>query len=118
METTASVGTDRHRRLRPLRPGQVLQEFYVTVTRKISTPLSAAEAVDWIEQFEAFPCAAIESSHVKLAALLSERYQISYRGGAIVAADESLGASTLFTEDLNHGQRYASVTAINLFLSN
>jgi predicted nucleic acid-binding protein len=96
---------------------QVLQEFYVTVTRKILTPLSAAEAIDWIEQFEAFPCVAIDSPHVKLAAFLSERYQISYWDGAIVAAAENLGASTLFTEDLNHGQRYASVRAINPFLS-
>jgi len=43
------------------------------------------------------------------------RYGISYRDGAIVAAAECLGARTLFTEDLNHGQRYGSVQAVDPF---
>ena len=40
---------------------QVLQEFYVTVVHKLPAPLSAAEALEWIEQLEAFPCQAIEA---------------------------------------------------------
>ncbi len=44
------------------------------------------------------------------------RSGISYWDGAIIAAAERLGASTLYTEDLNHGQRYASVRAVNPFL--
>jgi predicted nucleic acid-binding protein len=35
---------------------QVLQEFFVTVTRKAARPLSASETLEWIEQFVAFPC--------------------------------------------------------------
>jgi predicted nucleic acid-binding protein len=38
---------------------QVLQEFFVTVVRKASRPLSAAQALEWIEQWTAFPCQAI-----------------------------------------------------------
>lgn len=34
---------------------QVLQEFYVTVCRKIERPLSAEQALEWIEQLEVFP---------------------------------------------------------------
>ena len=34
---------------------QILQDFYVAVTRKIAAPLSAVAALEWIEQFEAFP---------------------------------------------------------------
>ena len=33
-----------------------------------------------------------------------------------VAAAEALGARTLFTEDLNHGQVYGSVRVVNPFL--
>lgn len=95
---------------------QVLQEFYVTVTRKFETPLSAAEAVAWIEQFEAFPNIAIDASLLKTAAYLAERYQISFWDGAVVAAAEALGARILFTEDLDHDQLYASVRAVNPFL--
>ena len=94
---------------------QVLQEFYVTVVRKIEVPLSADQALEWIEQFDAFPCVATDRALVKIAIELSERYQISYWDGAIVAAAEALDATTLFSEDLNHGQHYGSVQVVNPF---
>jgi predicted nucleic acid-binding protein len=94
---------------------QVLQEFYVTVTRKIERGLSAKRALEWMEQLEAFPCLAIDSSLVTIAVEISERYQISYWDGAIIAAAEALGAETLYSEDLNHGQQYGSVQARNPF---
>jgi predicted nucleic acid-binding protein len=94
---------------------QVLQEFFVTVVRKIKVPLSPSEALEWIEQLEAFPCLPIDRSLVKIAVEVSERYQISYWDGAILAAAQSLGAKTLYTEDLNDGQRYGSVQVRNPF---
>jgi predicted nucleic acid-binding protein len=36
--------------------------------------------------------------------------------GAVIAAAERLGATTLYTEDLNHRQHCGSVQAINPFL--
>ena len=94
---------------------QVLQEFYVTVTRKIEVPMSSEQALEWIEQLESFPCVAVDSSLVKIAAAVSERYQISYWDGAIVSAAQVLGAETLYTEDLSDGQRYGSVRVVNPF---
>jgi len=94
---------------------QVLQEFYVTVVRKIEIPLSAAEALRWIEQLEAFPCLPVDAGLVKIAAEISQRHQISYWDGAIVAAAESLGAPILYSEDLAHGQRYGPVQVLNPF---
>ena len=95
---------------------QVLQEFYVTVTRKIALPMSSEQAVEWIEQFESFPCAAIDSTLVKIAVELSERFQISYWDAAILSAAEVLGAETLFTEDLDNGQQFGRLRAVNPFL--
>ena len=94
---------------------QVLQEFYVTVTRKIEVTLSAEKALEWIEQLEAFPCLAIGASLVKIAAEISESYQMSYWDGAIVAAADALGATTLYSEDLNDGQQYGAVRVSNPF---
>jgi len=94
---------------------QVLSEFYVTVVRKIEVPLSAEQALEWIEQFDAFPCVAMDRAIVKIAIEHSERYQISYWDGAIVAAAEALGARILFTEDLNDGQLYGDVQVVNPF---
>ena len=96
---------------------QVLQEFYVTVVHKVAAPLSPVDALEWLEQLEAFPCQTLDSSIVKLGAETSQRYRISYWDGAIVAAAEALGARTLFTEDLNHGQTYGSVRVANPFLA-
>ena len=95
---------------------QVLQEFYVTVVHKIEIPLAASEALEWIEQLEAFPCLPIDSGLVKIAAELSLRHRISYWDGAILAATESLGATVLYSEDLSHGQRYGPVKVLNPFL--
>jgi predicted nucleic acid-binding protein len=48
---------------------------------------------------------------------VSQRFHISYWDGAIVAAAEALGATVLYTEDLNHGQRYGTVRVENTFLT-
>lgn len=82
---------------------QVLQEFFVTVTRKLERPLSSTQAMEWIEQFEAFPCMPVDSALVKIAVEISERFRISYWDGAIIGAALRAGARTLFSEDLNDG---------------
>ena len=94
---------------------QVLQEFYVTVVRKVEIPLSPEEDVEWVEQLEGFPCLPIDSGLVKIAIETSLRHGLSYWDGAIIAAAEALGAKTLYSEDLNHGQQYGTVRVCNPF---
>lgn len=94
---------------------QVLQEFYVTVVRKIQVPLTPAEAIAWIEQLEVFPCLPLDSGFVKVAAETAVRHRLSYRDGAIVAAAERMGAEVLYSEDFNHGRRYGTVRVWNPF---
>ncbi len=94
---------------------QVLQEFYVTVVRKVEIPLSPEEAVEWVEQLEGFPCLPIDSGLVKVAVTISLRHGLSYWDGAIIAAAEALGAKTLYSEDFNHGQQYGTVRVSNPF---
>lgn len=96
---------------------QVLQEFFVTVVRKASRRLSALEALEWIEQWTASPCQAIDPQLVRIAIEQSERYAISYWDAAILAAAVALGAHTLYSEDLNDGQRYGGVRVVNPFAS-
>jgi len=94
---------------------QVLQEFYVTVTGKIATPLPTVEALEWIEAFEAFPCVPIDTQLVKLAVEASTRYRISYWDAAILTAADILGAKILYSEDLGDGQTYGAVVVRNPF---
>ena len=94
---------------------QVLQEFFVTVVKKALRPLSPAQALDWIEQWAAFPCQAIDHQLIRIAVERSERYKISYWDAAIIAAAEALGADTVYSEDLNNGQQYGRVRVVNPF---
>lgn len=96
--------------------GQVLAEFYVTVTRSGSSAMPPALALAWIEGLEAQTCAPVDAAIVKRGAEISERHRISYWDGAIIAAAEALGATTVYTEDLSHGQRYGAVRAVNPFI--
>lgn len=96
--------------------GQVVAEFYNTVTRKIRIPLDHDVALDWIEQLEEFPCVPVDASLVYQGAEIARRHKTSYWDGAILAAAERLGAHILYTEDLNHGQFYGAVQVINPFL--
>lgn len=97
---------------------QVLQEFIVVSTRKVRTPWTIDEALDWIETLENFPCLPIDAALVRYGAELAVRHSISYWDGAILAAAHRLSAEILYTEDLNHGQLYGSVRAVNPFLPN
>ena len=94
---------------------QVLQEFYVTVTRKFRVPLEPPAATALLESYRTFPLALVDYPLVMSGIEVSLRYGISYWDGAIVAAAESLGATVLFTEDLSHGKRYGSVRVVNPF---
>ncbi len=96
---------------------QVLQEFYANATKKIGFYMKPERALAWIEKLDEFECLSVDSGLVKTAALISERFRISYWDGAIIAAAEALGAETLYTEDLNHKQAYGPVTVINPFVA-
>lgn len=94
---------------------QVLQEFYVTVTRKIRIPIESSAALALLDLYRTFPVVLTDYPLVVAGIEMSLRYRISYWDGAIIAAAESLGAEVLFTEDLAHGQRYGSLRVVNPF---
>ena len=94
---------------------QVLQEFYVTVTRKIRKPLSPEQAVALLDEYRVFPTVATDYPLIVAAVELSLRHGISYWDGAVLAAAEALEAPVLYTEDLNHGQVIDGVRVENPF---
>lgn len=94
--------------------GQVLAEFYNIATVKHG--LAVNQANSWMDYLEKYECQAIDREVVLRGIVYSQRYQISYWDGAIIAAADRLGTEILYTEDLNHGKSYGSVRAINPFL--
>jgi predicted nucleic acid-binding protein len=94
---------------------QVLQEFYVSATRKAHIRMPPHIALEWMEQLDGRPCISVDPDLVKLAAAISIRYQISYWDGAILAAAEALAAEVVYSEDLQHNQMYRAVRVENPF---
>ncbi|MDF1554500.1 MAG: PIN domain-containing protein [Deferrisomatales bacterium] len=95
---------------------QVLQEFYVNVTRKIPRPLDRSTARDIVHQYRAWPVVAIDPEMICRASELEERCQLSFWDAMIVTAARTSRADMLLTEDLNPGQMIDGVRVHNPFL--
>jgi len=91
---------------------QVIQEFIVAA-RKVGMPRATLRNI--LPTLLDLPVVVIDRSHISTAFEYEERYQMSFWDALIVAAAEASGAEVLYTEDLNHGQRYGAVLVQNPF---
>jgi len=94
---------------------QVMSEFYVNATRGQNPPLEHGEAVEFLRTLARFPVLAVDSEIVFRALEIKERFQTSYWDACIIAAAQKLECRTLFSEDLQNGQCFGSVTIVNPF---
>jgi predicted nucleic acid-binding protein len=94
---------------------QVLQEFYINVTRKIPQPLDRSTAREVIRNYSLWQTETIDSSDVLRASEIEEAHQIGFWDALIVVAGAKGGASLLLSEDLNAGQVIAGVVIENPF---
>lgn len=92
---------------------QVMAEFYWNVVRK--NYLDAGTAARWLDTLSMMLVVDVSAEIVIRGAALARRYQIAYWDAALIAASQHGGAETLYTEDLNHGQLYDGVRAVNPF---
>jgi predicted nucleic acid-binding protein len=96
---------------------QVLQEFYVAAQKRYpgATPLSEGDAAEWVGWLEQFCEVVTDVFLVQQAIETARNFRISYWDAAIVAAAARAAAPVLYSEDLNHGQRYGAVQVMNPF---
>jgi predicted nucleic acid-binding protein len=94
---------------------QVVGEFLHVSRKKYLKVMGVAQINSWADQLLKFQSVDIDQPIIKASLFVAERYRISFWDAALVAAAERLSAKTLYTEDLNHGQKYGSVTVINPF---
>lgn len=94
---------------------QVLQEFYVTVTRKLARPLNAAAAAEAVSSFAELPLVQIDSELIISAIHRSHNDQLSFWDALIVQAAIEGHASTLYSEDMQHGQTANGLRVVNPF---
>jgi|SRR5579872_570906 len=94
---------------------QVLQEFYVNVTRKIASPIprkSARAVVDFYSPW----CIETAAADLSRAFRIEDENRIGFWDALIVAAAVKAGAEKIISEDLNTNQEIAGIRIENPFL--
>ncbi len=94
---------------------QVLQEFYVNVTRKITKPLSKRAAREIVEDFRVW-CIDTTAADVAMAFRIEDEARISFWDALICASALKAGAEVILSEDMNAGQKVAGIRIENPFL--
>ena len=92
---------------------QVLQELYVTLTRK--KQLSAADALEVTTTFAQERVVAANADTVLRALALGAARQLSAWDALIVQAALDAGCSTLFSEDFQTGARFDGLVVVDPF---
>jgi predicted nucleic acid-binding protein len=94
---------------------QVLQEFYVNVTQKVAKPMPSDAAARIIADLTVWHIHRPGVEDVLDAIQLQGRYKISFWDAMIVTSAIQLDCQQLWSEDLNPGQVYDTVTVMNPF---
>ena len=94
---------------------QVLQEFYVNVTRKIPKPIPKSKARSFVESFMGW-CSDTTTAEIMTAFRIEDECRINFWDALIVASAIKRGADRILSEDLNAGQRIAGILIENPFV--
>lgn len=95
---------------------QVLQEFYVNVTRKIPRPISKQSARMIVTTYTAW-CTDTAPAEIATAFQIEDASKIGFWDALIVASALKSGAERIVSEDLNPGQLIAGILVENPFSS-
>jgi len=118
-DTRSPVAQDLLRKLmksRALRLStQVLQELFVTLTRKVREPQAPAQALRYLDQLASFPVIVPDYPAVRDAAELSVGAKLSFWDALVAVSAARAGARFLYSEDFNDGQTILGVEVVNPF---
>ena len=95
---------------------QVMQEFYVNVTRKIPKPLSLEQTRRILTQYETWQVETIDAPLVSFASKIQERNKLSFWDSLIIATVIQGNVRVLYSEDLNAGQIIEGIEVVNPML--
>jgi predicted nucleic acid-binding protein len=94
---------------------QVLNEYYVTVTRKLEQSLPLSQARADVQDLLTWDPVSLSESLLNDAWSLEDRFGFSWWDSLIVAAARASGSEYLLTEDLQHGQRVDALEIVSPF---
>lgn len=94
---------------------QVLQELYVTITRKVAHPLPPETAREIVSDFLSWEIVANDGEDVLAAIEIQMAARISFWDALIIAAARKAAADVIISEDLADGRRFGNVVIRNPF---
>lgn len=94
---------------------QVLQEFYVSITRKVAHPLDSSAAAQIVADLSVWRVHAPEAADVLAAIEIQRRYSVSFWDAMILQSATRLGCEIVWSEDLHPGQTYGGVRVADPF---
>lgn len=95
---------------------QVLNEYYVTVTQKLTPGLAKDLAWADVQAFATWQPQVIDCQLLERGRDLERHYELSWWDALIVAAAQAQNCELLLSEDLQHGAVLGGVTVQNPFL--
>ena len=95
---------------------QVLQEFFVNVTKKIPRPVPVAIGREIVEDFLKWKVVPVEGRTILRAIDLHEKHKYAFWDSLVIQSAIEGGARWLLSEDLRDGQRIGDLTIRNPFL--
>ena len=94
---------------------QVLQEFFVTVTNKISSPLDIAKVRGIVKNLSKWNIVINDVNTILTAIEIHDEHKFSFWDSMIIASAVNGGATTLLSEDLSDNQAIEGLTISNPF---
>jgi predicted nucleic acid-binding protein len=93
---------------------QVLQEFYVNLTRKIAIPLSKDAARRIVDTYSIW-CMQTTASEISAAFRIEDESKIGFWDALIVASAAKSGSARILSEDFNNRQTIGGILIENPF---
>jgi predicted nucleic acid-binding protein len=94
---------------------QVLQEYYVTVTRKLDLPRDVGLARGDVASLVTWHPMSVDLPTIDAAWRLEDRFGLSWWDALIVAAAQASECTHLLSEDLQDGQVFDGLTVVSPF---
>ena len=92
---------------------QVLNEFANIAMRKLHKPVLTVKG--YLAGLKYVETAAVRPEWTTRALEIKERYELQYYDSLLLAAAEANGCDEFWSEDLNDGQLYCGIRAVNPF---
>jgi predicted nucleic acid-binding protein len=94
---------------------QVLQELYVTLTRKLRKPMARARARAVVERYAAWPTHQVTPDDIIAASELEQRHSLAFWDALIIVAAQRLNATRVVSEDMQADRAFGGVRIFNPF---